>query len=153
MKKYAVGFTAGTFDMFHVGHLKLLKRAKSMCDKLIVGVNSDLLVESYKNKSPLINQEERMEIVSAIKYVDEVKLMHNLDKIDAFNKYKFDVVFIGSDYKGSDRYKKAEKDLLKNDVMLEFLDYTTHVSSTILSKRILENEMNRKFYNIDKGQI
>ncbi|MEB6053357.1 adenylyltransferase/cytidyltransferase family protein [Enterococcus gallinarum] len=150
MKKYSTGFTAGTFDMFHVGHLNLLKRAKSMCDKLIVGVNSDLLVESYKNKSPLINQEERLEIVSAIKYVDDVKLMHNLDKVDAFKKYQFDVVFIGSDYKGSERYLKAEKELEKNGVKLEFLDYTTHVSSTILSKRILENEMNRKFYNLDK---
>jgi len=154
MNKYSVGFTAGTtFDMFHIGHLNLIKKAKSMCDTLIVGVNSDLLVESYKQKSPLIKEDERLQIVSAIKYVDDAKLMNNLDKLDAYKKFKFDVVFIGSDYRGSERYKKAKEELDEFGVAIEYLDYTSHVSSTILSKRILENELNRKYYNLEKENI
>lgn len=148
MKKYQVGFTAGTYDMFHVGHLNLLKKAKEQCEKLIVGVNADQLVETYKNKTPLIEEQDRLSIVSAIQYVDEVHLMHNLDKIDALQKYDFDVVFIGSDYMGSERYKRVEKELNNRDVSLEFVDYTSHVSSTILSKKIINSELNRKYFNL-----
>ncbi|MGM0123411.1 glycerol-3-phosphate cytidylyltransferase [Enterococcus sp. AZ194] len=149
MKKYDVGFTAGTYDMFHVGHLHLLKSAKMMCNKLIVGINEDALVENYKNKTPLISENDRLEIVSAIKYVDEVHLMNNLDKIDAYDKFKFDVVFIGSDYKNSQRYKDAKEALTKKGVSLEFLQYTEHVSSTILSKKIIDSELNRKYHKLD----
>lgn len=143
-----IGFTAGTYDMFHVGHLNLLKRAKQNCDKLIVGVNKSSLVESYKGKSPLIAENQRLEIVQAIKYVDEAYLMDTLDKMAAFERFHFNTVFIGSDYKGSDRYKKEEQRLGKVGVTIEYLDYTSEISSTILSERIINNELNRKYYKL-----
>lgn len=143
-----IGFTAGTYDMFHVGHLNLLKRAKQHCDKLIVGVNKSSLVESYKGKSPLIVEEQRLEIVQAIRYVDEAYLMDSLDKMVAYEIFKFNTVFIGSDYKGSERYKKEEMRLAEVGVTIEYLDYTSEISSTILSERIINNELNRKYYKL-----
>ncbi|WP_313630827.1 adenylyltransferase/cytidyltransferase family protein [Enterococcus devriesei] len=145
-----IGFTAGTFDMFHVGHLNLIKKAKENCDYLIVGVNSKKLVESYKKKSPLIPEEDRLEIVRAIKYVDEVHMMDSLDKVKAYKLYGFSTVFIGDDYKDSPRYKKTEQNLKEYNVNIEYLPYTEKVSSTILSKKIIHNELNKKFYNLDK---
>lgn len=131
-KKYKVGFTAGVYDMFHIGHLNLIKRAKEQCDYLIVGVNSDRLVEYYKNKSTVISESERREIVSNIRDVDKCVIMDNLDKIDAWEKFKFDVVFIGDDWKGSERWNKTEKELAKVNVKVEYLPYTDNISSTIL---------------------
>lgn len=131
-KKYKVGFTAGVYDMFHIGHLNLIKRAKEQCDYLIVGVNSDRLVEYYKNKSTVISESERREIVSNIRDVDKCVIMDNLDKIDAWKKFNFDVVFIGDDWKGSERWNKTEKELAKVNVKVEYLPYTGNVSSTIL---------------------
>ena len=131
-KKYKVGFTAGVYDMFHIGHLNLIKRAKEQCDYLIVGVNSDRLVEYYKNKNTVISESERREIVSNIRDVDKCVIMDNLDKIDAWEKFNFDVVFIGDDWKGSERWNKTEKELAKVNVKVEYLPYTGNVSSTIL---------------------
>lgn len=131
-KKYKVGFTAGVYDMFHIGHLNLIKRAKEQCDYLIVGVNSDRLVEYYKNKSTVISESERREIVSNIRDVDKCVIMDNLDKIDAWEKFNFDVVFIGDDWKGSERWNKTEKELAKVNVKVEYLPYTGNISSTIL---------------------
>lgn len=91
MIKYKVGFTAGTFDMFHVGHLNLLQEAKKECDYLIVGVNKDELVRQYKHKAPLIDETQRVDIVKSIKYVDEAHLMDSLDKSEAWSKYNFDL--------------------------------------------------------------
>lgn len=150
MKKYKIGFTAGTYDMFHVGHLNLLKNAKEQCEKLIVGVNSDSLVQTYKSKTPLINEYDRKQIVSAIRYVDEVHIMNTLDKIVALDMFNFDVVFIGSDYVGSERYIKVEKELAARNIALEFIDYTERVSSTILSERIIKNELNRNYYHLQE---
>lgn len=146
MKKYRVGFTAGTYDMFHVGHLNLIQQAKSLCDYLIVGVNEDKLVQSYKNKCPLIFEDERLQIVSALKPVDEAHLMDNLDKIDAWKKFKFDAVFIGSDYEGSERYKIESKRLAKVGAEVCFVPYFKGISSTILANRIIDNEMNANFF-------
>lgn len=148
MKEYKIGFTAGTYDMFHAGHLNLLKNAKKYCDYLIVGVNAQSLVESYKHKTPLINENDRLDIVKAIKYVDEAHLMYTLDKVEAYKKYKFDVVFIGSDYKGSERYIKAEKQLNEIGVDLHFIDYTQRVSSTILANKIIDSDLNRKYFGL-----
>lgn len=147
-EKKTVGFTAGTYDMFHVGHLNLLQRARENCDYLIVGVNSSELVESYKKKSPLISENDRLAIVSAIRYVDEVHIMHSLDKTKAWKKFKFDKVFIGDDYKGSERYLNTEKEMKMLDVEVIYLPYTESVSSTILSKKIINNELNRKYHNL-----
>jgi glycerol-3-phosphate cytidylyltransferase len=137
---YRVGFTAGTFDMFHVGHLNLLNAAKEKCEYLIVGVNSDELVMKYKNKLPVIDVRDRLEVVNALKVVDQVELMENLDKIDAWHKFKFDCVFIGDDWKGSSRWIETERQLKEYGVDVCFLPYTKGVSSSKLFEKISSNE-------------
>lgn len=99
-KKYNVGYTTGVFDMFHIGHLNILRRAKEQCSKLIVGVSTDELVRSYKQKVPVIPFEERFAIVAACRYVDEVVSQEDRDKIAAFHRIGFDVMFVGDDWKG-----------------------------------------------------
>ena len=103
-EKKIIGYTTGVFDMFHIGHLNILKRAKEQCDYLIVGVSTDEVVEEYKKKTPIIKFEERIAIVEAIKYVDEVVPQTTMDKMEAWKQLKFDVMFHGSDWKGSDMY-------------------------------------------------
>jgi glycerol-3-phosphate cytidylyltransferase len=132
MEKYKVGFTAGVFDMFHIGHLNLLRKAKDRCDYLIVGVNSNSLVASYKGKETVIDEEQRREIVSAIKYVDRTEIMDSLDKVDAWQRLHFDVVFIGDDWKGSERWNQTERDLAQVGVKVVYIPYTKHVTSTAL---------------------
>ena len=143
MKKYKVGFTAGVFDMFHIGHLNLLRNAKAMCEFLIVGVNSNNLVMDYKGKETVIDEEQRREIVSAIRYVDRVEIMKSLDKVDAWKHYNFDVVFIGDDWKGSERWNQTEGDLAKIGVKVEYIPYTKNITSTKLrgshENRVKEN--------------
>ena len=131
-KRYATGYTQGVFDMFHIGHLNLINNARKYCDKLIVGVNSDRLVEEYKCKKTVIPEEERYEIVSNIKAVDECVLVDTLDKSVLLKDLLFDVVFIGDDWKGSERWMKTEKDLMKFKVEVIYLPYTRDISSTIL---------------------
>lgn len=104
--KYKVGYTSGVFDLFHAGHLNILKRAKESCDKLIVGVSTDELVYSYKGKYPHDKYEERAEIVQSIKYVDEVVPQTTMDKMEMWEKIHFDVLFHGSDWAGSDMYNQ-----------------------------------------------
>lgn len=132
MDKIKIGFTAGVFDMFHVGHLNLIKNARSMCDFLIVGVNSDELVMKYKNKKTVISDENRREIVEAIKYVDQAVIVDTLDKMDCWGKYNFDIVFIGDDWKGSERWNETERELQKYGINVEYIPYTKKVSSTKL---------------------
>ena len=134
-----VGYTQGTYDMFHIGHLNLLKHAKEKCDYLIVGVNSDELVKSYKHK-PIISQEDRMAIVEAIKYVDKVVLCETLDKMDAWNKNNFDFVFIGSDWQGSQRWNDTEKALEAVNAKVIYLPYTDKISSTKIREAILASD-------------
>lgn len=133
-KKYKIGYTTGVFDMFHIGHLNILKRAKEQCEYLIVGVSTDNLVAEYKHKVPIIPYEERIAIVSAVSYVDMAVEQVTLDKIAAWNKYRFDVLFHGSDWKNSDMYNKIVTDLKKLGVDVVFLPHTQGVSSTLLSE-------------------
>lgn len=132
MKKFKIGYTQGVFDMFHVGHLNIIRRAKEQCDLLIVGVNSDSLVEEYKNKIPVISEKERMEIVDSIKWVDKTILVNTLDKVDIHRNIPFDAVFIGSDWKGNERWNETEKRLSKIGVSTVYLPYTENISSTDL---------------------
>ena len=136
MKK--IGYTTGVFDLFHIGHLNVLKRAKLECDYLIVGVTSDELSLSAKNKTPIIPFSERMEIVEAIKFVDEVVPQVNYDKMEAWNNLKFDRMFVGDDWKGTEKWQQIEKDFAKYGVEIMYFPYTSHTSSTqlrnILSK-------------------
>lgn len=132
-----IGFTEGTFDMFHIGHLNLLKNAKKECDYLIVGVNSDELVKEYKNKDVVVPFEERVEIVKAIKYVDEVMKADSLDKKLSWEKRHYDVLFIGSDWKGSERWNQTEKEMAEYGVKVHYLPYTQETSSTLLREKLL----------------
>ena len=138
MKKYKIGYTQGTYDLFHIGHLNLLENAKKYCDYLIVGINSDKLVKEYKNKIVSITDKDRARIVEALKVVDEVHVVHTLDKNEALKKYKFDVIFIGDDWKGNDRWKKTEIEMKSKNVDLIYLPHTDGISSTMILKKIQE---------------
>lgn len=133
MKEQLIGYTTGVFDMFHIGHLNILKNAKSQCDHLIVGVSTDELVKQYKNKKPIIPFEERIEIVKAIKYVDEVVPQISMDKRQAWENLHYNVLFHGSDWKGSAMYDKVIRDLEEVGVKVVFLPHTQGVSSTLLA--------------------
>ena len=109
MKKYKIGYTAGTYDMFHVGHLNIIKRAKENCDFLIVAVSTDELVKEYKNKLPVVPFEERKAIVESIKYVDKVVTQETMNKMNAFEKYKFNAMFVGDDWKGTEYFDDEDK--------------------------------------------
>lgn len=133
-----IGYTQGTFDMFHIGHLNLIKNAKRHCDYLVVGVNSDDLVESYKNKRPIIPLDERVEIMRAIKYVDEVIVTNTLDKKEIWEKVRFNEIYIGDDWKGNERWEKTGKEMEQLGVKLVFLPYTKDTSSTMLREKLKE---------------
>lgn len=138
MKKYKVGYTTGVYDMFHVGHLNILKRAKEQCDFLIVGVSTDENVQHYKHKTPIIPFEQRKEIVAAIRYVDQVVPQENMDKFAAWEKYHFDAIFHGDDWKGSSMYDEIEKKLAAVGCEMVFLPHTDGVSSTMLAEKALK---------------
>jgi glycerol-3-phosphate cytidylyltransferase len=145
MKKYATGYTTGVFDLFHIGHLNILKSAKKLCDCLIVGVSTDDLVESYKGKRPIFPFNERLEIISSIKFVDVAVAQESLDKVAAWEKYKFDALFHGDDWKGTPLYVKIENHLSKHGVDIVFLSHTEGVSTTMLTDIIRNyNKMMRE---------
>ena len=143
MEKYEVGYTTGVFDLFHIGHLNILKRAKGQCDCLIVGVMTDELVWMYKHKKPVVPFAERIEIVGALRYVDEVVAEEVLDKKAAWERLQFDAFFHGDDRKGSARYNQYEVLFKKLGVKLVFLPYTKGTSSTMLSE-LLHRELAEK---------
>lgn len=139
MKKYHIGYTCGVYDLFHVGHLNLFERCKEMCDILIVGVCDDKYVRDVKQKEPVINENDRLRIVNALKSVDEAYLVDietTNDKMLALKKFKFDVLFSGDDWKGSERYNKTEKDFKEFGVSIEYLPYTKEISTTMIKKSI-----------------
>lgn len=139
MKKYKIGYTSGVYDMFHIGHLNLLKRAKEQCDYLIVGVTTDELAK-YKNKVPIIPYEERRKIVEAIRYVDKVIPQENMDKLEACKKVGAEVIFVGDDWKGTEKWNKIEKDLEEIGAKVVYFPYTKGTSSTILREKLLNIE-------------
>lgn len=132
MKKFKIGYTQGVYDMFHIGHLNLINKAKEQCDYLIVGVNSDELVQSYKHKDTVINELDRAEIVRNIKAVDECMIVDTLDKLDLLKTIKFDAIFIGDDWYGNPRWMQTKKNLAKLGVDVVFLPHTDGISSTML---------------------
>ena len=119
-----VGYTTGVFDLFHIGHLNIIRRAKEKCDKLIVGVTTDELLQVYKNKSPIIPFEERISIVKSIKYVDEVVPQEDMDKMSHWEKLKFNVVFVGDDWQNTDKWNKIESDFNDVGVAVVYSPYT-----------------------------
>lgn len=122
--------------MFHVGHLHLINRAAEQCEKLLVGVNSDELVVEYKNKRPVICETERAEIVDNLKAVSSCAIVTTLDKTELYKKYRFDAVFIGDDWKGTDRRIKTEQDLATFGVDVIYLPHTPDISSTLLRREV-----------------
>ena len=136
MKKYRIGYTTGVFDMFHVGHLNILRGAKEQCDYLIVGVSTDENVRRYKHKDPVIPYEQRRAIVEAIRYVDEVVPQENMDKFEAWKRLHFDVMFHGSDWKGSAMYNEVERHLTAVGCDIVYLPHTDGISSTILTDKV-----------------
>lgn len=137
MKKYKIGYTTGVFDMFHIGHLNILKKAKEYCDYLIVGVSTDENVQCYKHKTPVIPFEQRKAIVEAIRYVDEVVPQENMDKFAAWEKYHFDAIFHGDDWKGSTMYDEVEKKLSSVGCKMVFLPHTDGISSSQLKEYVI----------------
>ena len=131
-----IGYTDGVYDLFHVGHLNLIKEAKKQCDYLIVGVHSDSIVFEYKHKHTVISDEDRVQIISAIKYVDQAVLNHTRDKIELWKKYHFDIVFIGDDWKGTERWNKIEEELNKIGVKVVYIPYTKRISTTMIKDGI-----------------
>lgn len=136
-----IGYTTGVFDLFHVGHLTLLKNAKSMCDRLIVGVTVDELV-SYKGKNALIPFDERIEIIRSVKYVDAAIPQYEIDKLEAFKKLKFDILFVGDDWFNDPGWSAMEKELSYNRVKVIYLPYYQGQSSTRINK-ILDGNRNK----------
>ena len=131
-----VGYTTGVYDMLHIGHLNILKRAKEKCDYLIVGVSTDECVESYKHHSPVIPFEQRAAIVAAIKYVDEVVPQTTMDKLEFLKHRHFDVMFHGDEWKGTELYNKYEKEFALYGARIEYLSHTDGISSTMLREKI-----------------
>lgn len=135
-KKKVIGYTTGVFDMFHIGHLNILKRAKEQCDYLIVGVSTDELCKSYKKKEPIIPYEERKAIIEAIKYVDKVVPQTDRNKFAAWERIKFDVMFVGDDWKNSPLFTELENKFNNVGVKIVFFPYTKTTSSTILREKL-----------------
>jgi glycerol-3-phosphate cytidylyltransferase len=135
-KKRIIGYTTGVFDMFHIGHLNILKRAKEQCDYLIVGVSTDELCKNYKKKEPIIPYEERKAIIEAIKYVDEVVPQIDRDKFAAWQRIGFDIMFVGDDWKNSPLFTELEKKFKDVGVKIVFFPYTKTTSSTILREKL-----------------
>ena len=133
-KKIIIGYTTGVFDLFHIGHVKILKKAKSLCDKLIVGVSTDNLVKKYKNKKPIIPYSERVEVIKSNKCVDLVVAQNSLDKFKNWKKLKYDVMFVGDDWYATKKWKGLDKDFRKLGVKIIYLPYTKKTSSTKINK-------------------
>lgn len=127
-----IGYTAGVYDLFHIGHLNLLKNAKGMCDKLIVGVTTDELVK-YKGKTPVIPYEDRAEIVRSIKYVDAVVPQEDMDKLTMCKKLGAQILFVGDDWYGTDKWKAYEAEFAEAGIKIVYFPYTKGVSSTMIT--------------------
>lgn len=136
-KKYKVGYTDGVYDLFHVGHLNMIQTAKKNCEYLIVGVHGDDVVEEYKHHKPIIDENDRKRLVESIKGVDRVEINRFRDKLKLWELYHFDVVFIGDDWKGTERWNHFEKILRERNVDVIYVPYTKGISTTDIRKKIL----------------
>lgn len=130
-----IGYTTGVYDLFHIGHLNLLRNARNLCDRLVVGVTTDELV-SYKCKRSVIPFNERMEIVRACRYVDAVVPQEELDKFEAWKKLRFDILFVGDDWYGSERWQDAETQFREVNVRVVYFPYTKGTSSTLINETL-----------------
>ena len=136
VKEYKVGYTSGVYDLFHIGHLNILKGAKEQCEYLIVWVTTDNLCLERKSKLPIICEDDRIAIIEAIKYVDKVIQQSNMDKLSTVKEYGVDVVFVGSDWKGTEAWKQYENEFAEYGSSVVYLEHTDGISSTILHDRL-----------------
>ena len=130
-----IGYTTGVYDLFHIGHLNLLKNAKGLCDKLVVGVTVDELV-TYKGKRAIIPFEDRIEIVRSIKYVDAAIPQYDMDKLSVCKKLGATVLFVGDDWYNTDKWQKYEEEFKKAGIKIVYFPYTKGVSSTKISQAL-----------------
>ena len=138
-KNKIIGYTTGVFDLFHIGHLNILEKAAKECDYLIVGVTASETVKKYKDRYPITSLEDRMAIVRAIKYVDRVVVQENMDKVEAWDKYRYDVIFHGDDWKNSPMYNEIERKLSDLGVKMKFFKYTDTTSTSSLKLKIYQD--------------
>lgn len=148
--KEIIGYTTGVYDLFHVGHLNILKRAKSMCDKLIVGVTTDELAEQRKGKRPVIPFEERVQILESIKYVDAVVPQVTMEKFDAHELYGFNMMFVGDDWKGTAKWNHLESEFEQLGVKIVYFPYTKSTSSTLI-RQVLYKELDNLKKQLEKA--
>ena len=130
-----IGYTAGVYDLFHIGHLNLLKNAKGMCDKLIVGVTVDELV-AYKGKQSMIPFEDRIEIVRSCKYVDAAVPQYDMNKLEACKKLGASFLFVGDDWYGTEKWQNYEKEFEEAGIKIIYFPYTKGVSSTKINEAL-----------------
>lgn len=130
-----LGYTTGVFDLFHVGHVNLLRNARALCDKLVVGVTVDELV-AYKNKKAVIPFNERMDVVRACRYVDVAIAQESMDKFSVWEKVKFDVMFVGDDWYQSERWKSLEQKFTEVGVRIIYFPYTKGTSSSLINSTL-----------------
>jgi glycerol-3-phosphate cytidylyltransferase len=147
-----IGYTAGVYDLFHIGHLNLLKNAKGMCDKLIVGVTTDDLVE-YKGKRSLIPFEDRIEIVRSIKYVDAVIPQDNMDKLTTCKKLGAKYLFVGDDWYNTEKWKKYEEEFRKENIQIIYFPYTKGISSSKIRETLKNASFMSKESDVNSGHI
>lgn len=125
-----IGYTTGAFDLFHVGHLNILKKSKNMCDLLIVGVTTDEFILNYKKKKPVIPFEQRVQILESIKYVDKVVPQENHNKFSQWEKHKFNIMFVGNDWEGTQKWNKIESEMSRVGVKVIYFNRTEGVSTS-----------------------
>lgn len=130
-----IGYTTGVYDLFHVGHLNLFKNAKGMCDKLVVGVTVDELVQ-YKGKNSMIPYEDRIEIVRSCKYVDAAVPQYDMDKLTACKKLGVNILFVGDDWYGTEKWRKYEEEFTKEGIRIVYFPYTKSISSTKITETL-----------------
>ncbi len=133
-----LGYTTGVFDLFHIGHVNLLRNAKSVCDKLIVGVTTDELLLEYKKKRPIIPFSERIEIIRSLKCVDAVISQENMDKFAAWEKLKFDIMIVGDDWFNTPKWENIESQFKEHGVRIIYFPYTKGTSSTLINRILME---------------
>jgi glycerol-3-phosphate cytidylyltransferase len=131
-----IGYTTGVFDLFHIGHLNILRNARAMCDRLIVGVTTDELMIQYKEKKPVIPFTERCEIVRSLKCVDVVIAQNTMDKLEAWEKIRFDIMFVGDDWYKTSKWQDIQKEFEEREVRIVYFPYTQGTSSTLINKTL-----------------
>jgi glycerol-3-phosphate cytidylyltransferase len=131
-----IGYAPGAYDLFHIGHLNLLRHAAAHCDHLIAGVVSDEMLELTKGRAPIIPLAERMEIVGSLRIVDAVHAEVVPDKLDTWREVRFDVIFKGDDWRGTEKGRKLEQDFAEVGVGVRYFPYTMHTSSTALRRAL-----------------